>query len=303
MMGIMACNEVENNNLENPKTENRDGDRECGYCSEVKVEVNYSPVENGCCKAEVIIKSATGLKDCQQMIFVNGDFLQNISAEITTLNYFVCGNEPTVVRVMGYDDLTQDFTMICFEERLNCSTCCDKVTYEAFSCGSPSDQACCGYVYKFFNNSSCAMDLYDATGVSVASLPANSYTYKNLSACADDPSSLKYYIGKSATEPCKDILLSPNCEQTCNCGLSNILVKQSLTSIKGCCKFLVTAVNRSNCVQYLFEQDGSIIATLPAGTKFSTTVVECKSRNLYLGSNPDSGACGICSNVQLRCGK
>jgi hypothetical protein len=298
---FVACNDKDENILQNPKAENRD--RECGYCSEVKVEVNYGPVDNGCCKAEVIVKSATGLKDCNQMIFINGDFLQNVTQEITTLNYFVCPAEPIVVRVMGFDDATQDFTMICYEEKLSCATCCENVTYEVFNCGNTSDKACCSYTYKFFNNSKCEMNLYGAEGNTILNLPANSFAYKKLDACVEDPTSLKYYIGKTPTEVCKEFSLNTDCTESCNCGLSNIFVKQSKTTIKDCCRFLITAYNRSNCIQYLFEDGGKIIATLPAGTKYSTAIVECKSRDLYLGSNPDTQTCGQCASVKLVCTK
>ncbi len=301
---FFSCSEREQQNLNNKASLEKRTDTDCGFCEEIKVEVNYSPTIDDCCKAEVYIKSTTGTKDCKQMIFVNGEFLQFIDQDLTVLNYFVCPSQPTVVRVMGFDETTGEFTKVCYEERLNCKGCCENVTYQAYSCGKINDSGCCAYSYTFYNQSSCPMYLYNAEGNAILTLPVGSTINNNFTACANDPSSLKYVIGKSATETCKEITLSTDCGEACKCGTSTILVKQlKNVFLKGCCRYNITAYNRSNCTLYLFSSDGSVLATILPGGVFKTSVEECGAKTYYLGSNPNPNSCGVCTSASIKCGK
>lgn len=301
---ILSCTDDGKSEASKTTPVERRSDRDCGYCEEIFVEITYSPIENDCCKAQVLIKSTTGTKDCKQMIFINGEFLQFVDQDLITLSYPVCPANPIVVRVMGFDDTTGDFTKKCFEERLACGGCCENVSYDAFSCGKVGDTGCCAYTLTFFNQSTCLMNVYNAEGKPIITLPAYSIINNSFTACPNDPASLKYFIGKSETEPCKEVALSTNCAEACNCGSSTILVKQlKNTFIKGCCRFSLTAVNKSNCTLYLMNEGGDVLGTIAPGQTFKTTVEECASKRYYLSSSGNINGCGTCASAIVKCGK
>lgn len=300
---VLSCSDDEKSNIQKSPTVETRGDALCGYCEEIFVEINYSPVEHDCCKAEVLIKSTTGSKDCKQMIFINGEFLQYVDQDLITLSYPVCPNAPIVVRVMGYDDATGDFTKICFEEKLACGGCCENVTYEEFSCGRIGDSGCCNYTYTFYNQSTCLVNVYNAEGKPILSLPAYSTIHNNFTACANNPASLKYYIGKTASEPCKEIELSTDCAEACKCGKSLITITKVSSPIKGCCKFSIVASNKSTCPLFLMTSGGSVLATLNPGQTYKTFVTECGSKTYFLSSTGNINACGTCASATAKCTK
>ncbi len=301
LLGIISCTDQDRLSKNfNPQTNSR-GDGDCGYCDELKVEISYSPIVDNCCKAQVFIKSISGLKNCKQMVFVNGVFVQYIEEDLTVLNYSICPGEQTVVRVMGFDDATKDFTKICFEERLSCAGCCDNVTFESYSCGKTTDSGCCNYGYKFFNNSTCPMQVFDSSGISVLTIPANATATQNFSACPNGAK--KYQIGKSTSEICKEFAVLPICNLACNCGTSVITTKALKSTLKGCCRFTISAFNRSACTLYLFTADGSVVATIDPGTTYRVTVEECFKKTYYLGSVPNVNACQYCSTATITCKK
>ncbi|NNE26041.1 MAG: hypothetical protein HKN09_04310 [Saprospiraceae bacterium] len=118
LLGTVACQQEDIISDEQPNIEIENRNTPCSHCAFV-VSVEYKVKSNhgNCCLLEFYSRVE---EPCGQQFYINGQLVQEAWVQDVSFDWFICGEGPHTLLVLGANEFDGDFNDVCGAYPLSC---------------------------------------------------------------------------------------------------------------------------------------------------------------------------------------